>query len=100
MGADKSLYNIIMGDLQQNLQKDTAIGTLKPSELQWPYYDITPGCVEGNGDHLLVPLDAVDGQLPGGGGGADDGGVIHDVEHGTRRQQAGPYSQHLPFEQE
>ena len=31
---------------------------------QAPLFSITPGCVEGNGEHLLVPLHTVNGQFP------------------------------------
>ena len=36
---------------------------------------IPPGGVKRDGEDLLVPLDAVDGKLAGGGGGSDNGGV-------------------------
>ena len=54
-----------------------------------PQNNITPCGVEADGHQLLVPLDAVDGQLAGGGGGPDGGGVIDHIEHHRRRAKAG-----------
>lgn len=64
-----------------------------------PQYSITPGGIEGDGDHLLVPLDAVDGQLPVCGVGAHGGRVAHRVKDGGRRQDAGQDGQSLSPEQ-
>ena len=55
--------------------------------LPLPQNNITPGGVEGDGDHLLIPLDTVDGQLPLGGRGHHRRGVHH-PEHDRRRQGA------------
>ena len=60
---------------------------------------IAPGCVKGDGEHLLIPLDAVDGQLPVGGIGADRRRIIDHIEHGRRRQGAGQGGQALSLEQ-
>ena len=38
-----------------------------------PQYSIPSGRIKAEGTHLVVPLDAVDGQLPLGGGGGDVG---------------------------
>lgn len=46
---------------------------------------VAPGGVKADGHQLLVPLDAVDGQLPGGGGCPHGGGVIDHIEHHRRQ---------------
>ena len=51
-----------------------------------PQYSITPGGVEAEGAHLVVPLDAVDGQLPLGGGGGDVAGQGGDQAQGAHCQ--------------
>ena len=53
-----------------------------------PHSEITPGGVEGQGNHLLVPLHAVDGQLPRGGRRPDDRRVIDHIKHGRGAKQA------------
>lgn len=60
---------------------------------------VSPGGVKGDGEDLLVPLDAVDGELAGGGGGPDDGGMIDHVEHAGGQQQTDRSRQSLSFEQ-
>ena len=46
-----------------------------------PHFYITPGGVKADGYQLLVPLDAVDGKLTGGGGGSHCGRVVDQTEH-------------------
>ena len=53
-----------------------------------PHSDITPCGVEGQRNHLLVPLYAVDGQLPCSGRRTDDRRVIDNVKHGNSAEQA------------
>ena len=53
---------------------------------------VPPGRIKGDGHQLLVPLDAVNGQLPGGGHRPGQHRVIHHPEHHCRRQQ----TQHGP----
>ena len=50
---------------------------------------IAPSGVEADRNQLLVPLDAVDRQLPGGGGGPHSGGVVDHIEHHRRQTQTG-----------
>lgn len=47
----------------------------------------TPGGVERDAAHLLIALDAVDGQLPRRGRRPHGGGRVHRAEDGERRQQ-------------
>ena len=61
-----------------------------------PQSYITPRRVEGDGQHLLVPLDAVDGQLAGGGGGLHRRRDVDQGEHGRRRQGAGERGEGAP----
>ena len=49
---------------------------------------VAPGGVKADGDQLLIPLDAVDGQLTGGGSRTDGGGVMDGAEHGRGGQEA------------
>lgn len=51
-------------------------------------YTIAPGCVEGQGAYFIVLLDAVDGELAGGGGSANKNGVIDYHHHGDRHDGA------------
>ena len=60
---------------------------------------IPPGGVKRDGEDLLVPLDAVDGKLAGGGGGSDNGGVIDHIEHAGGQQQTDRGRQYLSFDQ-
>ena len=53
-----------------------------------PQYSIPPGGVEGERADLVVPLDAVDGELPVGGGGGDVGGKIDDQAQGADDQDS------------
>lgn len=64
-----------------------------------PQYSIPPGGVEGEGADLVVPLDAVDGQLALGGGGGDVGGQIGHQAQGADGQQ-GPGDGQVPLAQE
>ena len=65
--------------------------TLSPETLgaQRPQNSIPPGGVKADGDQLLIPLHAVDGQLPGGGGGPNGGGVVDQIEHEGGQTEAG-----------
>ena len=49
---------------------------------------VPPGRIEADRQQLLVLLDAVDGQLPGGGRGTYRSGVVDQVEHERRKAQA------------
>ena len=60
---------------------------------------IAPGGVEGNGEHFLVPLDTVDGQLPLGRRRPHGQGGVDRCEHHSRRQDAGQGGQSLSLEQ-
>ena len=56
---------------------------------------VAPGRIEADGGQLLVPLDAVDGQLPLGSRGVHGGGVVDHIKHqadsgGAGRQGQGP----------
>ena len=56
---------------------------------------VAPGRVEADGGQLLVPLDAVDGQLPLGSRGVHGGGVVDHIKHqadsgGASSQRQGP----------
>ena len=52
-----------------------------------PQYSITSRRIKAEGTHLVVPLDAVDGQLPLGGGGGDVGWQV-----GQQAQGHGGYN--------
>ena len=65
-----------------------------------PHSDITPCRVERQGHHLLIPLDAVNGQLAGSGGGADNSRVVDDVKHGGGAEQTSGQGQKSAFEEE
>lgn len=65
------------------------------SEAELPHFCITPGGVEADGAHPLLPLHAVDRQLPLHGGGRRPGGIAHRPEDGPRQHQ-GPHSRHRP----
>ena len=54
-----------------------------------PHSDITPGGIEADGDHLLIPLDAVNRQLAGGCGGAYCGGIVDHIEYDSGETQTG-----------
>lgn len=54
-----------------------------------PQNNITPGRVKADGNQLLIPLDAVDRQLAGGGGGPHGGRVVDHIEHCRRCAQTG-----------
>ena len=60
---------------------------------------VAPGGVEADGHQLLVPLDAVDGQLPRGGGGAHGGWVVDHIEHHRRQTEAGGRSPPPSFDE-
>ena len=66
--------------------------TLSPETCgaQRPQNNITPGGIEADGDQFLVPLDAVDGQLSGGGGNSDHGGIVDQAEHKRGKGEADP----------
>ena len=64
-----------------------------------PQYSIPPGGVEGEGADLVVPLDAVDGQLALGGGGGDVGGQVGHQAQSADGQQ-GPGDSQVPLAQE
>lgn len=57
--------------------------------LNVPQYSIPPGGVEGERADLIVPLDAVDGELTVGGGGGDVGGEVCDQTQ-SQDSQNGP----------
>ncbi len=61
---------------------------------------VAPCGVEADGHQLLVPLDAVDGQLPRGGGGPHGGRVIDHIEHCRRQTEAGCRRPPLFFDEE
>ena len=65
-----------------------------------PLFNITPGGVEGEGDHLLVPLDAVDGQLAAGGHRRAEVGPVYRPQHQRRRQGAGQDGHFLPGQEQ
>ena len=60
---------------------------------------VAPSCVKREGAGLVVPLDAVDGQLPCGRGGPYYGRVVHHIEHPRRQQQAGHRCDELSSDQ-
>ena len=64
-----------------------------------PQHSIPPGGVEGEGADLVVPLDAVDGQLALGGEGGDVGGQVGHQAQGADGQQ-GPGNSQVPLAQE
>ena len=64
-----------------------------------PQYSITPGGIEAEGAHLVVPLDAVDGQLPLGGGGGHIAGQSGQKAEGTNGQN-GPGDGQISFAEE
>ena len=64
-----------------------------------PQDSIPPGGVEGERADLVVPLDAVDGELPVGGGGGDVGGKSDDQAQGADDQD-GPGNGQVSLPQE
>ena len=60
---------------------------------------VAPGGVEADRNQLLIPLDTVDGQLPGGGGGPHSGGVVDHVEHHRCQTEAGGHSPPLSLDE-
>ena len=54
---------------------------------------VAPGGVKGDGQHLLVPLNAVDGKLPVGGGGLRHCRGVDQGKHGRRQQGARQHGQ-------
>ena len=73
------------------------VSTCLGKRRELPQNNITPGRVKGQGDHLLIPLHAVDGQLPGGGRCSNDGRVIDNVEHGHGAKQTKSQRQNFAF---
>lgn len=69
------------------------------SEAELPHFCITPGGVEADGAHLLLPLHAVDRQLPLHGGGRRPGGIAHRPEDGPRQHQ-GQFAKPVPNQEE
>ena len=49
-----------------------------------PQYSITPRSVETDGQHFLIPLDAVDGQLPGCPRHTHRRRIVDDTKHQSR----------------
>ena len=64
-----------------------------------PQYSITPGRIKAEGTHLVVPLDAVDGQLPLGGGGGHVAGQVGQQAQGHGGED-GPGDGQVSFAEE
>lgn len=65
-----------------------------------PHPIIPPGGIEGEGAGFEIPLDAVDGELPLGGGGGDVGGEGGDQTQGADGQEGGGDGQVALMEEE
>jgi hypothetical protein len=60
---------------------------------------IAPCCVEADGYQFLVPLDAVNGQLPCGRRGVHSGGIVDHIEHQYSRDPTDRKGYGVPADQ-